>query len=822
MLQRLFALVRVLLALAFAVAPATAQDRGVTVDDIVGLEAFGRAAMSPDGRWAIYEKRGRYDGATRFDLGQRASWTIMDLWLVDLRRPGAAPERLLSGEGPGLLRGSWSPSGKRFLVYRFTGARLEIGVVTMSDRSVRWTGLTPEMPQMGASAEWRSDDEVVVMVRRDSDLPWLLRYYNASQARTTQAWARTASGREPSRTVVDTSNRVPTAEGSSSLQRLVLLHCTTGTSRPLFEGVIVDFALSPDGGRMAVIEGVAPRPLPSVDVSQSEIPWIQRLVLLDPDKTAGIVPDEAFEVAPHLLRWSPDSSAVLVWGRAIETPWRAGDLKTVGRHGEVTTVDRHGLDPMVSGREIDLVTGIRADWLGSMPILFASPPEGGRRDWYALPRDGDARSLTSMMTAPPDQVAAVSVDGVRLIADGASWRTTVSGAWRETPAGAGLKLAAPYDVETPFRLRVNAAPRQTWATAMTTTGGVDILTRTKIQTLGIEDGGSIELLASTSSSALALKRAGLSEALVLLGPGQARTLDRVNAGLSDVALVAPTPVDHLDASGRPTRSWLFLPPARSGQVIKGVVVSLYPGAASRGAWSGPLGLTYGVRPAVLVGEGYAVLSASIPGSDYGDDPADFFTRSADLAFDAAIAAHPELPEDRAAILGHSFGGYAALAVATRSTRFRSYIAWASTTDMLGAWGEFTPVNRAAPEEGFMMLNQQGWVETGQAKLGEPPFGATARYAKASPYLAADHINSPVLLITADMDFVTTSQSERMFSALSRLGQRARLVTYLGEEHFNWSPANIRDLYGQIFDWLDLTLAKEDLTVPGSHSAGSRP
>lgn len=46
----------------------------------------------------------------------------------------------------------------------------------------------------------------------------------------------------------------------------------------------------------------------------------------------------------------------------------------------------------------------------------------------------------------------------------------------------------------------------------------------------------------------------------------------------------------------------------------------------------------------------------------------------------------------------------------------------------------------------------------------------------------------------------------MFSALYRLGGRARLVTYWGEEHSFWSPANIRDLYAQVFEWLDETLS----------------
>jgi hypothetical protein len=599
-IRRLSALVWALMALACLATPVSPQDRGVTVDDIVGLEAFGRASISPDGRWALYEKRGRYDSATRFDLGQRASWTITDLWRVDLRRPDAAPERLLPGEGPGLLRGSWSPSGARVLVSRFDGVRLEVGVVTMADRSVHWTGLTPEMPQMGASAEWRGDGEVVVMARRGGDLPWLLRYYNASQSRTARAWARTAAGQEASRTVVDTANRLPTADGAGGLQTLALIDAATGKSRSLYEGVIVDFALSPDGRRIAVIEGVAPRPLPADAMSQSEVPWIQRLVLLDPDKTLQIAPDTDFKVAPHLLRWSPDGDAVLVWGRTEGQSWRDGDLRTVTRDGVVTTVNRHGLDP-TPGRAVDLVTGVRADWLGSSPVLFASRGEGSRRDWYLLPRTGDARSLTSAMAAPPDQISAVAGDALEVIADGAAWRVTAAGAGRQTPANAGLKAATPYDVEAPFRLRVNAAPRQTWTTAMTPAGGVDILSTAKTDSLGIEDGGALELLASAPLSALALKRTGLSEALVLLGPGEARTLDRINAGLADVALAAPVPVDHLDASGRPTRSWLFLPSVRPGQAIKGIVVSLYPGSASRGGWSGPLGLTYGVRPAVLVG-----------------------------------------------------------------------------------------------------------------------------------------------------------------------------------------------------------------------------
>ncbi len=97
------------MALACIGSPAIGQSRPLAVDDIVRLEAFGRAALSPDGHWLIYEKRGAYDAAPRFDYGPRSTWAIMDLWLVDLRQSNPS-QRLLPDEPPGLLRGSWSPS----------------------------------------------------------------------------------------------------------------------------------------------------------------------------------------------------------------------------------------------------------------------------------------------------------------------------------------------------------------------------------------------------------------------------------------------------------------------------------------------------------------------------------------------------------------------------------------------------------------------------------------------------------------------------------------------------------------------------------------
>lgn len=133
MIRKCARLLAVVITLICGPGPAFAQERevgrAVSVDDIVELEAFGRAEFSPDRRWAVYEKRGAYDSAVRFDFAARAPWTIMDLWLVDLSAPDRPPERLLPDEGLGLQRVAWSPDGGRLLISRFRGDEYEFGVV---------------------------------------------------------------------------------------------------------------------------------------------------------------------------------------------------------------------------------------------------------------------------------------------------------------------------------------------------------------------------------------------------------------------------------------------------------------------------------------------------------------------------------------------------------------------------------------------------------------------------------------------------------------------------------------------------------------------
>ena len=788
-----------------AQARSNSEHRPVSVRDIVSLESFGRADVSPDGRWLVYEKRGAYDTAARFDLAWRSAWTIMDLWIVDLAAPADAPRRLLTGEGPGLQRVAWSPSGDRLLITRLQEERYEYGVVDVARRAVDWTGLAAEINTKGDEAEWISDEALLLMVRPDGSLPAVMRQDGGAQPRLTEAWRRTARGVEPSRTVVETRGGIEATERPRPPRQLVRFDLANGHREILAEGRLTDFAVSPDGRRVAVVQGGDAVPISRERVVQVESASRERLSLIDLASGQAVQAAPGLDIAPHLLRWSPDSKEVLVWARRDEAAWSQGGLVRASMEGS-RLIDIGALTP---GTDAEVLWGVKADWLGAAPVILARSPDDGRLDWRLIVEGKAPRTLTAELDAAPARIANAGEGALYVFSDGGYWSMTADGLHRLTAMETTLREATSFDPDRSRRQSGNEAPRREWTFALNAEGESLIVSADGgLRRISGGGGADIRSLTTSSDAALVLLRKGLAETLRLRSGEGELDLDIVNAAMTEVDLILPVPVPHLDVEGRPTTSWLFLPSGADRVPVRGLVVKVYPGAVDRLVWSDPMTLTYGIRAQVLAGAGFAVLSPSMPTGN-PETRGDLYAGSVDLAVDAALAAYPDLSGDRMAVLGHSFGGYAALEIAARSTRYRSYVASSSFSDMFGLWGGFEPASRIQPEEGMRMRANQGAAETGQHGLGSPPWKAVSTYQAASPYLVANRISAPVLLLTADMDFVPTSQAERMFSTLHRVGGTSRLVNYWGENHHVWSPANIRDRYAQIFAWLDETLGAPD-------------
>lgn len=141
---------------------------------------------------------------------------------------------------------------------------------------------------------------------------------------------------------------------------------------------------------------------------------------------------------------------------------------------------------------------------------------------------------------------------------------------------------------------------------------------------------------------------------------------------------------------------------------------------------------------------------------------------------------------RVCIMGYSYGGYAALAgAAFTPDLYRCAVSIAGVSD-LAEQARYV-IREGDAEEGAYVRRSIGDPRTDRARLD-------AR----SPVLHADHIQIPILLMHGDQDgIVPVSHSRRMERALRRAGRDVRYIEASGEGHPYWSDANQSRIYSEI-------------------------
>lgn len=133
-----------------------------------------------------------------------------------------------------------------------------------------------------------------------------------------------------------------------------------------------------------------------------------------------------------------------------------------------------------------------------------------------------------------------------------------------------------------------------------------------------------------------------------------------------------------------------------------------------------------------------------------------------------------------AIGGHSYGAFMAANLLAHSDLFCAGIARS------GAY------NRILTPFGFQKEDRTFWE-------------ATDIYLKMSPYMHADHINEPLLLIHGQADNNAGThpiQSERFYEALKGLGVTTRLVMLPHESHWYRARESVMHMAWEITQWLD--------------------
>jgi dipeptidyl aminopeptidase/acylaminoacyl peptidase len=194
---------------------------------------------------------------------------------------------------------------------------------------------------------------------------------------------------------------------------------------------------------------------------------------------------------------------------------------------------------------------------------------------------------------------------------------------------------------------------------------------------------------------------------------------------------------------------------------------------------------YWGSPVPFVTQGYAVLeNASIPIVGEGSaEPNDTYVEQLVASARAAIDEGVRLgvvDRKRVAVMGHSYGAFMTVNLLAHSDLFKAGIARS------GAY------NRTLTPFGFQNEDRTYWQAPGV-------------YNEMSPFMHADQIKTPLLLIHGEADNNSGTfpiQSERLFSALKGQGATVRFVLLPLEAHGYAARESVLDMFWEMNTWMN--------------------
>lgn len=784
-----------------------AESRVFTIDDLLAHEAIGNVRISPDSRWIVLERQAPWNTASTYKYDIYTE-TLLSRLQVFSATDGALGHTLEDpGHSAGFVSGPFSPSGAQMVVYRLSESGWSLGVMTLATGAVRWLDLSPEPARFGETVAWRSETELLVVARRNGVLPYIIGVYAQSVFKQTDLWRRAESGHAPS-SISISSGASRDSRGKGTPLVLLRVDLATGREVPLVEGAIIDVSLSPDGRTAAVLLDGADIQYGLDTVLFTGTPKrVRRIIVADVETGATVEPLPDQDFTSHLMTWSPRSDRLIAFARRPGDGFEAGRFWLLDRSGAASAVDLGDAAPWIDG-DSQTIPIARASWDGDRPVFQVRMADGAKA-W-----------LTHDRSVKP-RLAAQVEDGEALVRfDGATFVTRPTGLTplgeRPSPADLpGRLVDAGTAADLGARATQNPPPERLGQSVLL--DAQDCLRRSTGPAHCFSALAADETVIAASPDAAFLithrRSPGGATQVRLRTQTGAVELASVNDDLDRRRWGAVVPIDHAGSQGQPLRSWLLLPAAPTSAPPP-VAVIAYPGAVfpTPPARLLPGSLKLHINPALLSAAGYAVLMPSLPQQTSPSSDLDALGPELMAIVQAACAAD-RCDAARAALIGHSFGGYGALRAATQTDGFKAIIASNGYGDLSEAY-EPRLYSQLSGEAGVAI--QSGWLEGGQGGLGAPLGTEPLRYVERSPLYAVDKIRTPTLLIQSDFD---GSRFDSIFGALYRLNREAELVTYFGQSHEFVSPANIRDLHLRILGWLERHLGAPHaldarLPVPG--------
>jgi dipeptidyl aminopeptidase/acylaminoacyl peptidase len=774
---------RQLLALALLCAPMPSSARGFGIEDMLRMESYGQVVTVDDRDLLLVERRRPYRSAPDFGYGGYFNdRTLGRVLAVRLSEPDVGLRPLFpQDDDAGYWMGSTSPSGRLLSVFRLRSRTLSLGVVDLLARSVRWLDVRPDLPSRSPAPVWVGEDRLLLVERLDGDLPRILSLGSAGSERSGRLY-RSQSRGDPSVTFASTYGSAPPAPST----RLVEVAVDGSARRGILQGDVVDFAASPDGAAVAVVTAEGPVAPPDVPIGVSF--RSRRLRMSMVSVRDGRVTATVDDVAPNVFAWSSTGRLLLIARGASDAGWSRARVVAVTPTGGRRALGRLG--DVADAPDAGDALRFQATWVGSRALVRVRPADGPP-SWRILEEGRSAPVAAS-------SAATLSVHDGRdaVLAAGASrWLVDERGA-RLLPAGRAPLVTTALE---PFSsaARDEAGP---CGRVLVGNGGRD---EERLCGRGIDPAPGDEVLAAHTRGLIVrrMDERGVQTLFALAPGGAARPIDVVNAHLA--ALVPPIlrRLETRDPAGRRLVHWLLLPRTDAG-TIPDLVVQPYPGRTYDDAppsEATPGRQRFGVNVLLLVEAGFAVLLPSMPRTP-GRNPVGDVVPQVAVAVQAARASDL-VRAGPYGVMGHSFGGWAAMVLATGTDCLAGVVAANGVYDLAAAHATMVGPDRIDLPLGIPYGPSAGWAETGQGGMGAVPSRAADRYDAASPIMRPERASTEVLLAGGDLDPVDLEQTERMFMELGRAGRRATMMRFWGEGHTSSSPGNLRTYWSTAASFL---------------------
>jgi len=262
-------------------------------------------------------------------------------------------------------------------------------------------------------------------------------------------------------------------------------------------------------------------------------------------------------------------------------------------------------------------------------------------------------------------------------------------------------------------------------------------------------------------------------------------------GLKNRTLGTVTSVTYKAADGTSIPAYLTLPPGKEPKNLPAIVLP-HGGPSARDTW-GWHADSFLIQ--FLAARGYAVIQPEYRGSaGFGDKWLmdngfkSWRTSIGDITSAARYLVSSGIADPkRLAIVGWSYGGYAALQSATTEpSLYKAVVAVAPVTDL-------------------QLMKQESHSYT-SSDIVEKFIGSGPHVVEGSPLRHASAIASPVLLVHADMDLnVDVEHSDKMAAALKSAGKDVEYIRIAGLDHYIDDSVQRTNMLLHIASLLDRTI-----------------